>query len=826
MSTLKIWTVSLILLCTLWMHCKACGLSTHAEIARRALEYFSQNEGSINYRELLQKHQDAYHGGSPYPDAFYPEICRRGMFHQVSEDTHWVPFLKTTVNYIREHYSRPWDEATEKLVVFMFGFVSHIVADVTWHSLGIYQGFLATMGAIDFHGSYSDAHSTGDIGGDVLSEYEFSSDNYDELTWYVPVKDLVKIYEEFYGRRVLDEATIIDCTSLLFLERYGEMLALSKLFPHYAKKSPFLVERFQEYFLGGVDDMSYWTTNLFQLTIHMLENGTSDCSEGDNPIYLKCNEQQRNDRFSQSSKTRRTRGTSTKPLERMAMKIIGAERGVFFQLQPWVQASLQLKNSNFAAGVKKLITIADRLSTNHITSPTASYFVNSPYARLGWAMISADLNQDGCEDLIIGAPGYSKLGHVQIGRVYVVYNNGSGLPSDTIDLDEKADIVLEGFEHSGRFGSGLAALDFNSDGLMDLAVGAPSVGASDLSYTGSVYVYFGNGTNSLPPQPSVNITCLYRYCNLGWKLLAADMNGDGHDDLVIGSPYATGGGQQRGMVAAYYSNKTRKGSFSLDDADWLVMGEQDYSWFGHTLYSHKMENRTLLLTGSPTWRICSNQNCSFSSSDTQSIGRMYGYCPPSTKYSFVVSGDKEMAKLGSSFAIGYMSVNDVPRKMLVVSAPTQAMPMKMLFLKLTLQQAGKVLLYELSSDGAPSLVSSLSGDRQFARFGGAVHLSDLDNDGFDELIVTSPLRVDELITGMFGGEDGRVYIFSGKGLPEGQVTDNCQSWKSPCPETWDNSKFGSAVVTVKSKEKNEVVVAAVRSSMKGRLTGAVHLYSL
>lgn len=37
---------------------------------------------------------------------------------------------------------------TEKLVVFLFGFVTHQVADVPWHSLGIAQGFLDTMGKV------------------------------------------------------------------------------------------------------------------------------------------------------------------------------------------------------------------------------------------------------------------------------------------------------------------------------------------------------------------------------------------------------------------------------------------------------------------------------------------------------------------------------------------------------------------------------------------------------------------------------------------------------------------------------------------------------
>lgn len=35
---------------------------------------------------------------------------------------------------------------------------------------------------------------------------------------------------------------------------------------------------------------------------------------------------------------------------------------------------------------------------------------------------------------------------------------------------------------SGRFGSAVAVLDFNKDGMPDLAVGAPSVGSDQLTY--------------------------------------------------------------------------------------------------------------------------------------------------------------------------------------------------------------------------------------------------------------------------------------------------------------------------------------------------------
>ena len=54
---------------------------------------------------------------------------------------------------------------------------------------------------------------------------------------------------------------------------------------------------------------------------------------------------------------------------------------------------------------------------------------------------------------------------------------------------------------------------------------------------------------------------------------------------------------------------------------------------------------------------------------------------------------------------------------------------KVSFLTVTLHQGGSARMYELTPDSQPSLLSTFSGDRRFSRFGGVLHLSDLDNDG-------------------------------------------------------------------------------------------------
>uniref|UniRef100_A0A669P7X4 Phosphatidylinositol-glycan-specific phospholipase D n=1 Tax=Phasianus colchicus TaxID=9054 RepID=A0A669P7X4_PHACC len=747
----------------------------------------TKREGNVDYRQLLLNHQDAFQAGSIYPDAFYPPICKRGIYHDVSEDTHWSPFLKASIHYIRRNYPQPWGEATEKLVAFLFGVASHMVADVSWHSLGIDQGFLKAMGEVDFHGSYSEAHSVGDFG-DVEKLLQYLS----LVLRYVPVKDLASIYKEFYGREIITEGTITDCTYLLFLELHGERLAVAKLFPTYASKSPFLVEKFHEYFLGGVDDMAFWTNNIFEQMSQMLENGVSGCFLPENPLFINCTRDHKDNYVSKHSKNEHHKNTTSLLLKTFEKNITYTERGVHFNIQSWATV---------------MIGTTHQKSSKYISKPVSSYFLASPYARLGWTMISADINQDGYEDLVAGAPGYSTLGHIQIGRVYIVYGNRSGLPQEDMDLDERADQVLEGHQPSGRFGSALAVLDFNEDGVPDLAIGAPSVGSQFLIYKGAVYVYFGTKGRGLASQPNMTITCQYSYCNLGWSLLAADIDGDQNADLVVGSPYAPGSGQQRGFVAAFYSyfNRSNQGRLlSVEDANWMVNGEENYAWFGFSLHSCQLENATLLLIGSPTWKNC--VECTAESE--QSVGKVYGYNPPSTKHWFTITGNKAMGRMGLSLASGVMSVAGITRTVLVVGAPTTDSLSRISFLSSVLHQAGLAHIYDLADSTKPSLLSTFSGDRRFSRFGGDTYLSDLDNDGLDEMIVTSPLRTNDITTVLLGGTAGRVYIYNGNQSSSGNVTDHCKSWISPCPEDWEQSRFGSSVITVKSEKKVSKVIVS------------------
>ena len=185
--------------------------------------------------------------------------------------------------------------------------------------------------------------------------------------------------------------------------------------------------------------------------------------------------------------------------------------------------------------------------------------------------VRGDFNQDGFDDLAIGAPG-EDLGNptrVDAGAVTVIYGSGDGLSPTAVLPDEvwhqnstdgSSNPVADKIEAGDHFGASVATGDFDGDGIDDLAVGVPGedVGALNKTDAGAVNVLYGSTTGLTASDDFLyqsNFGVLETAepgDNFGAALAAGDFDGDGVDDLAMGTPGEGGAIARYGAVNVSY----------------------------------------------------------------------------------------------------------------------------------------------------------------------------------------------------------------------------------------------------------------------------------
>jgi len=172
---------------------------------------------------------------------------------------------------------------------------------------------------------------------------------------------------------------------------------------------------------------------------------------------------------------------------------------------------------------------------------------------------AGDVNGDGLDDVIIGAP-WKDLSGDGDGRAYVVFGKAdtTALPLSDVATG-KGGFALDGGAPDDRLGIGLGAVgDINGDGLADIVVGAPLANPNG-DQTGRTYVVFGKADTE--PVLVSNVAA-----GIGGFVLdgeagghgsggsvagAGDINGDGIPDLIIeGADHVPMGSPANGDSAA------------------------------------------------------------------------------------------------------------------------------------------------------------------------------------------------------------------------------------------------------------------------------------
>ncbi len=374
-----------------------------------------------------------------------------------------------------------------------------------------------------------------------------------------------------------------------------------------------------------------------------------------------------------------------------------------------------------------------------ITTPSVVLEGDSAGAAFGSSVDNAgDINGDGYEDLIVGAPLTDVGGEITLtdaGAAYIFYGSATGLAAT-------ADAVLLGTQDGEHFGHAVAGIgDVNGDGFDDVAVSAPFAD-DEAADQGRVNVFLGSAAGlSATPQISVFGQAGSEFGN---SLDGGDVNGDGFADLIVGAPLWDNGETDEGVAIVYYGSAagiTTTGSLMLEM-------NQAGAHFGHSVaFAGDTDGEGFgdVLVGAPMYDNGETDEGAAFLFDGSASG-------PSGTASWTYECNVAGAMCGEAVA-GNGNLNGDAFADVLVGAPG----------------AGQVYAFLGSATGLSTAADSTLTGVAADEFGGAVaFVGDTNGDGLDDALVGAPAA------GNAGADSGSAALFTGSatGLNTGAVWNN------------------------------------------------------
>ncbi|KAI7867645.1 hypothetical protein BDF14DRAFT_1726062 [Spinellus fusiger] len=551
--------------------------------------------------------------------------------------------------------------------------MSHDVSDVKWHSLsGLSDYFMHAMANMNFNGDMKKAHEAADAGAEFTLRHSGAL-SYQNDTWKVPIRDLVAIYRHIY--EASNETSLVPtedhlqyCMTAGFAAAQLDAKLGHHMFGYYGAKS--------------IQDMAASVTECYTDMIHAFEYGSHSNHSGLCSLYFdstytstkapRCYYPRRKkDKDVSASGIGCTPLTSYDPIKGILTLSIKNPKDCMALTQ---QKDSSFSSLNTMPIIKTSTASSPRLLYqnsdvwNLQSKSTWSTTLSLPFSSvaIGHATSVGDFNGDGELDLAISAPYYNGIYHdsspplldstkqpLMLGAVFVLNDTQTRLqsmsrdPSEGVnDIRTHSQTVLYGNSTQGRFGWSMATIDFNKDGIDDLAVASPF--SEDL--TGHIDIFFGRAEEGLilssTPDVRIKVQTMPNTTieGFGLTLTGMDVDKDGYLDLVVGCPFCSvEGNPQAGAVYVYLGHSLTDPTFmgSNLSPDWTLTSPETmaYGHFGSSIDridSVSSQRYAVLLVGAPGYK----------HKNLQQAGRIYGFklqgaLLPELKY--YTTGTKDIA---------------------------------------------------------------------------------------------------------------------------------------------------------------------------------------
>ena len=274
-----------------------------------------------------------------------------------------------------------------------------------------------------------------------------------------------------------------------------------------------------------------------------------------------------------------------------------------------IAAKYASPNGNFGTG-QSYVVFGDRTGFSPSFNLSAlnginGFTINGLNASMLGSSISGagDVNDDGIDDIIIGAYWAAPNGNIEAGQSYVIFGDRAGF-SPLFNLSTLNGIngfAINGINIEDNLGSSVSSAgDVNGDGITDIIVGASGASPNGSFSAGQSYVVFGDksGFGSLFNLSALNgkngfaINGINQIDDSGFSLSGAgDVNDDGIADIII-SAYMASPNEIQGAGQSYviFGDKAGFGAlFNLSSINgvngFAINGINIYDFSGYSVSS-------------------------------------------------------------------------------------------------------------------------------------------------------------------------------------------------------------------------------------------------